>query len=282
MNNPSTTPAPAAVARTYLFVPGDRPERFGKAWDSQADEVILDLEDAVSPENKTVARKAIAGWLQSQRPVWVRCNAADTGWFEEDVKLGWIEGIAGFVVPKAEQLPQTLLQLVQEKGLGLIALIETATGFANALELARAPGVRRLAFGALDFQVDLGIEGDDDALLYFRSQLVLTSRLAGLPPPIDGVTPSIGDPERVRLDAQQSRRLGLGAKLCIHPSQIAPVHEAFEPSAQERDWAQRVLEAMERSAGAAVSVDGKMVDRPVLLRALKISRTLAADKRLRS
>jgi citrate lyase subunit beta/citryl-CoA lyase len=270
------------AARTYLFVPGDRPERFGKAWDSLADEVILDLEDAVSPERKSLAREAIANWLQADRPVWVRCNAVDTQWFEEDVKLARHEGLAGFVVPKAEEIPASLSQAVRDKGIGLIPLIETAVGFHRAQALASVEGVRRLAFGSIDFQVDLGIDGEDDALLYFRSQLVLASRLAGRPSPIDGVTADITDSARIRAEAERSRRLGMGAKLCIHPGQIAMVHEVFEPSAAQRDWAERVLLAMERSGGAAATVDGKMVDRPVLLRALNIGRAPAANARLRT
>ena len=147
---------------------------------------------------------------------------------------------------------------------------------ADALVLARAPRVERLAFGSLDFQLDLGIEGDDDELLSFRSQLVLTSRLAGIAAPIDGVTTSIGDSDRLRAETTRARRLGFGAKLCIHPGQVAIVNAAFAPRDEEIAWAKRVLEAARASEGAAVKVDGKMVDRPVILRAEAIVREAEA------
>ena len=138
----------------------------------------------------------------------------------------------------------------------------------------------RLGFGAIDFQVDLGIEGEDDALLYFRSQLVLASRLASLAAPIDGVTVATSDAGQLRHDTLRSRRLGFGAKLCIHPQQIETVHRVLSPTGDERAWSQRVIAAMAQSAGAAVAVDGKMVDRPVLLRAQRIA-ALRPEERLR-
>ena len=280
MSTPASNPS-AASARSYLFVPGDRPDRFDKAWSSQADEVILDLEDAVSVEKKAYARQAVSTWLRPDRPVWIRCNAADTPWFVDDLELGGQAGVAGFVLPKAEELPPSLQSLVQTNNTRVIPIIETAVGLQSAGSLAKEPCVVRLAFGALDFKVDMGIEGDDDALLYFRSQLVLASRLAGKPSPIDGVTTAIGDPQQVSNDTQRARRLGMGAKLCIHPMQIGLVHETFEPTANERDWAQRVLAAMDDGLGAAVQMDGKMVDRPVFLRALKISSAPSSHKSLR-
>lgn len=260
-----------AAPRSYLFVPGDRPERFDKAWASEADAVILDLEDAVAPERKAAARSAVAGWLDPSRPVWIRINAAEAPGWHDDLSLLRRPGVAGVVVPKAEDLPPPLLTLATERDIGLIALVETALGIHRAVALARTPGVVRLAFGSIDFQVDLGIEGDDDALLFFRSQLVLASRLAELPAPIDGVTVATGDADALQRDTARSRRLGFGAKLCIHPAQVDAVHRGFSPSAAERDWAERVIAAMQASGGAAVAVDGKMVDRPVLLRAQRLA-----------
>lgn len=272
---------PRAAPRSYLFVPGDRPERFDKAWDSPADAVILDLEDAVPPDRRDLARAAVAQWLAPERPVWVRCNAVDSPWFAGDLELAARPGLAGYMLPKAEQLPEVLLQRCQARGLGLIPLVETAAGLAACEALARAPTVERLAFGSIDFQVDLGIDGDDDGLLHFRSRLVLASRLAGRPAPIDGVTPSIDDEARVRAETQRARRLGLKARLCIHPRQVPWVHEELAPSDAERAWAQRVIAALAAAGGAAVSVDGKMVDRPVWLRALEIDAAPAASGRTR-
>lgn len=260
-----------AAPRSYLFVPGDRPERFDKAWASAADAVIVDLEDAVAPQHKLQARAAVAGWLSAARPVWIRINPADSAWFDDDVALLGLPGVAGAVVPKAEALPAALVDAAARHGFGLIALVETAVGMQAAQQLAATRGVVRLAFGSIDFQVDLGIEGDDDALLAFRSHLVLASRLASIAAPIDGVTVTTSDIEQLRRDTQRSRRLGFGAKLCIHPQQIETVHAVWSPSDEERAWAARVIAAMEGSAGAAVGVDGKMVDRPVLLRARRIA-----------
>jgi citrate lyase subunit beta/citryl-CoA lyase len=256
-----------ALARSYLFVPGDRPERFDKAWRSPADAIILDLEDAVAPDRKPWARGAISAWLNAARPVWIRCNAIGTAWFDEDLLLGRCEGVAGFFLPKAERLPRVLTDLARQRGFGLIPIVETAQGMRHAQALASAEGVVRLAFGSLDYQVDLGFEGDDDALLHARSQLVLSSRLAGKPPPIDGVTPSLTDEAQLQADTLRGRRLGLGAKFCIHPEQVDTVHRCLSPSPAERDWARRILESMNASADGVVVVEGKMVDAPVLMRA---------------
>ena len=186
------------------------------------------------------------------------------------------------MVPKAEELPQSLFRLAKEHGLGLIPLVETAKGLSMCEALASSPSVERLAFGSIDLQVDLGIEGEDDGLLHFRSRLVLASRLAGKPGPIDGVTPSIDDEPRVRADTRRSRRLGMKARLCIHPRQVPWVHEELAPSDGERAWARRVISAMSAAEGAAVAVDGKMVDRPVWLRALEVDVAPPASGRTRA
>jgi citrate lyase subunit beta/citryl-CoA lyase len=123
-------------------------------------------------------------------------------------------------------------------------------------------------FGSLDFQADLGTNDDD--LLYARSQLVLVSRVAGIDAPIDGVTQAIDDAELLRRDCHRSRQLGFAAKVCIHPNQIDTVNCCFAPSAEEVEWAERIVAAFERAQGNAVQVDGRMVDRPVLLKAQAI------------
>jgi citrate lyase subunit beta/citryl-CoA lyase len=112
----------------------------------------------------------------------------------------------------------------------------------------------------------------EDELLYFRSQIVLASRLAGIDAPIDGVSTAIDDAARLRADVQRARRLGFGGKLCIHPRQVAEVQAGFVPGADEIAWANRVLEAAAAAGGAAVALDGKMVDKPVMLRAEAILR----------
>jgi citrate lyase subunit beta/citryl-CoA lyase len=131
--------------------------------------------------------------------------------------------------------------------------------------------VQRLVFGSIDFQLDLGMrDAQEDELLYFRSQIVLASRLAGLVSPIDGVSTAIDHAEALHTDVQRASRLGFGGKLCIHPKQVAGVHRGFAPSAEELAWARRVLAASAAAGGAAIAVDGKMVDKPVLLRAERL------------
>jgi citrate lyase subunit beta / citryl-CoA lyase len=266
---------------SYLFVPADRPERFAKALASGAGAVIVDLEDAVAPGAKEAAREALSQWLTSESaltsstPLLVRINAACTECFHRDLALlcqaprGVVSGV---VVPKAESA--AVLEQVHHRcqGLPTLPLVETATGFDRLKLLTRAAGVQRLVFGSIDFQLDLGIEEGEVGveLLFFRSQLVLASRLARLPAPVDGVTATLDDPARTERAAQAARRLGFGGKLCIHPRQVAAVHAAFAPSQADIAWARRVLQAAEQSGGAAVAVDGRMVDKPVERQAARI------------
>jgi citrate lyase subunit beta / citryl-CoA lyase len=154
------------------------------------------------------------------------------------------------------------------EGVAILPLIESARGLWNALAIATARGVRRLLFGSIDFQLDLSVR--DDELIHYRSQLVLVSRVAELPTPVDGVTTAIDDVETLRRDTERARDLGFGGKLCIHPRQVAFVNAAFRPTDDEIAWAQRVVAADAQAGGAAVAVEGTMVDRPVLLKAREI------------
>jgi citrate lyase subunit beta/citryl-CoA lyase len=257
------------IPRSYLFVPGNRPERFAKAYASGADAVIIDLEDAVPPNERAAARANAAAWVSSERPVLVRVNGAGTEWFGDDIVLCRMPGVAGVVLPKAESTED-----IERIGKPVLPIIETARGFWNVSILAHTPNVERLMFGSIDFQLDLGINGEGEELLYFRSQLVLVSRIAGLPAPVDGITTVFHSPEAVRADTQRARRLGFGGKLCIHPKQIAPVNECFGPTPDEEAWARRVVEAAATAGGAATSLNGEMIDRPVLARALEILKQL--------
>lgn len=261
------------LPRSYLFVPGNRPERFARAMASGAHAVILDLEDAVPAADKEQARAEVARLLGAARtacPLLVRINSAETEWFREDLKLCGLPGTAGVMLPKAERVADLALLTSSIGAPAILPLIETAQGMANAAELARAPRVQRLAFGAIDFQLDLGIEGDHEELLYFRSRLVLASRLARLAPPVDGVTLAVDDETLLSCDTLRARRLGFGAKLCIHPRQLETVNSCFRPGDEETAWARRVVAAAEAANGAAVALDGRMVDRPVILKARQI------------
>jgi citrate lyase subunit beta/citryl-CoA lyase len=262
---------PGPIARSYLFVPANRPGRFDKALSAGADAVIVDLEDAVPDAEKVQARRALANWLSPAKRVLVRINNAESEWFADDLDVCRAAGVDGVVLPKAERVEQ-ITHVVDRIGSEklVIPLLETAMGLFEAVGIARARQVQRLAFGSIDFQVDLGIRGEHEELLYFRSHIVLASRLARLQPPIDGVTITLDDPQELREEAQRARRLGFGAKLCIHPKQLAPVNECFSPSAYEIAWAKRILDAADAAKGAAVALDGKMVDRPVILKAQEI------------
>ncbi len=273
--------------RSYLFVPGNRPKRFAKALASGADAVIVDLEDAVAPGDKGQARDALANWLSAEHPVVVRINAAGTKWFADDLELCAHPAVAAVMLPKAERVdelaalaracaPQGRHGAARSEPVVLLPLIESAVGFANALALAQVAQVERLGFGTIDFQLDLGMDGGDEELLWFRSQLVLASRLAQKLAPIDGVTAVIDDPAVLAQDVARARRIGLGAKLCIHPRQVPVVNRCFAPSPEQLVWARRTVAAAASSDGAAVAVDGAMVDRPVLLRAQSILREAEA------
>ena len=256
---------------TYLFVPGDRPERFEKAASSGADLVILDLEDAVTPEAKHQARTSVQAALVAGLKACVRINGIDTPWFDDDCKILASSGLAAVMLPKAEE-PEAIsaLRAACTESVALIPLIETARGLAAARQIADCPRVQRLAFGSVDFQQDLGIEGDDTELLLARSELVLASRLAGIHAPVDGVTLTVKDSEQVRADAIRARRLGFTGKLCIHPAQIAPVREAFAPDERLVSWARGVLASAAAHPMGAFSFEGRLVDKPVIDRAKAI------------
>lgn len=259
-------------ARSWLFVPGSRPERFDKALAAGADAVVIDLEDAVAPADKHGARDAVAAWLRHRHAVVLRINSADSPWFDADLALCGRPGVAGIMVPKAEHVT-TLAAVAQAGAQALMPLVESAAGIAALDALAAAPGVQRLAFGSIDLQADLGMrEATEDELLCFRTAIVLSSRRAGIGAPIDGVTTAIDDAARLQVDVQRARRLGFCGKLCIHPKQVAAVNALFAPSTEEVSWARRVLDAAAAAGGTAIAVDGKMVDRPVLLRAESILR----------
>jgi citrate lyase subunit beta/citryl-CoA lyase len=262
-----------------LFVPGNRPERFAKAAATAADLVIVDLEDAVPEEDKSTARDAVAQWLSGGASgggqAAVRINGTKSAHYQQDVTaLTGLSGLQAVVVPMADD-PAALGELHQRLGrdVEIVALVETALGLVRAVELAGTPGVSRLAFGHLDFAADIDSSVDNEAMLMARSTLVVASRAAGLPGPVDGVTTDLRDPAAAAADAVRARGLGFAGKLCIHPRQVNDVNAAFSPSQDEIAWAQRIMSVS--AAGGVVRVDGHMVDAPVVLKAESI---LAAAK----
>jgi citrate lyase subunit beta/citryl-CoA lyase len=269
----SSDDVPADLARTavtWLFVPGDRPDRFPKAAAAGADVVVLDLEDAVAPDARDAARAEVAAWLGSaQRLCAVRVNA-DAPSLDADLHALAAAGPVLVMLPKAED-PRAVAAVADRLAAGscVVALVETARGVLGAAAVAAVPGVARLAFGSFDLAAELGVDPDHGpAMATARGALVLASAAAGLPAPVDGVTGAVGDERRLDDDVARARALGFGGKLCIHPAQVAPVASAFTPSAEELAWAGQVL-AGAGSNGVAV-VDGRMVDRPVVERARRL------------
>ncbi len=265
-----------ARARSFLFVPASRPGRFAKALESGAGCVIVDLEDAVAPDEKVEARSQLAerltGFTKDQLArTLVRINAWGSQWYEDDVRLmrEWTaQGLAGVMLPKSEA-PSMLVSLddALDAKAQLVPLVESLAGLDAVDLLARAPRVTRLAFGHLDFQLDLGMRCaiEETELAPVRFALVAASRRAQIAAPIDGVTVDTADAERTLIDARRGRAFGFAGKLCIHPSQVAAVEQVFAPSAQEIDWARRVVSEARARNGQTFSLDGKMVDLPVVL-----------------
>jgi citrate lyase subunit beta / citryl-CoA lyase len=265
---------PASEPFSYLFVPGNRPERFDKAIASGADAIIIDLEDAVASDDKSKARDHIAAWLATQsgaaERVLVRINDAATPWFDADLALVRDSGIRGVMLPKAEDASQIdRVRGALPSGGFVVPIIESARGVYAVDAIAACAAVQRIAFGTLDYTVDLGLSDDDRGLLYPSCKIAIASRVAGLLPPIAGVTVDIADESKLLADLAFARACGFGAKLCIHPKQVATLHRAMTPRPEEIAWARRVLAVADSGAGAA-QVDGKMVDRPVVLKAKSI------------
>jgi citrate lyase subunit beta/citryl-CoA lyase len=263
---------------TYLFVPGNRPDRFGKALASGADAVVLDLEDAVAADAKEAARDAVRTWAADATPAEraravVRTNDLGSPHAAADLAATAEVGLAAIMLPKTESADDVATVRSAAPDMIVLALVESARGIAAAEEIAAAPGVVRLVFGTLDYALDLDLELDDapDGLAYAAGRLAVASRCAGIATPVGGVTPQLDDEPRLLADLAWSRRHGFGAKLCIHPAQVAAIHAALAPTTQAIERARRVLEADAGSPGAA-QLDGRMIDRPVVLAA---RRTLA-------
>lgn len=274
-------------AVTALFVPGDRPDRFAKAVAAGADVVIIDLEDAVSPDRRPYALDQASAALSGADPArptpraLVRVTDASSSTHREEVdrlvdlarRPG--HGLIGVVVPKATDAG-ALAQVVTAFEAGtapvpVVALVESAAGILAAPALARTPGVARLAFGALDFSLDVGADPDSETTRSARTQLVLASRAAGLPGPFASPSVEIADLAAVETAARRAHSDGFGGQLCIHPSQVEVVRKAFLPTEQEKRWAEGVLTATKDGASRR---EGQMIDRPVLERARRIRRQL--------
>ncbi len=263
------------TARTFLFVPANRTDRYERALSSGADMIVIDLEDAIAHDAKDRARMLLdSAWgdfAQDDRVV-IRINGLDSVELADDAALCASLGPAAVMVPKAENA-ESLEALYERMGeIPLVPMIESAVGLLAANDIARSNGTLRLAFGHIDFQADLGmVPGPDQSELGpARFALVAASRAAGIAGPIDGITLETNKATEIVVATRRGIRFGFTGKLCIHPDQVRPVHEAFAPSVEDEAWARRVVEAAESSKGAAVKVDGRMVDRAVILLAERV------------
>ncbi|MFZ2175504.1 MAG: CoA ester lyase [Rhodococcus sp. (in: high G+C Gram-positive bacteria)] len=266
-----TTSTPGIVAeqaRSWLLVPGGKPEMFDPAHASPADAVILDLEDAVTPDRKPRARHDVVAWLGEHRRAWVRINDATTPYWADDLDaLAGIPGLEGVMLAKTEsgmQVDATAERLPEDTR--VLALIESAVGLEAAPEIARTDATFRLAFGSGDFRRDTGMDNSPLAMAYPRSRLTIASRAARIAAPIDG--PTLGtDVEALQRDSALTLSMGMSGKLCMTIAQTAHVNAALSPSPAEAEWARRVI--------ADLGEDGSRVrdgsDLPTLAKAKKIN-----------
>jgi len=271
---------------SYLYVPGSAPERFAKAEAAGPGAVILDLEDAVGQADKVTARGHVAGYLRTRASAtpqaWVRINTGAAGYADLDAVAG--PALRGVVVPKTESAEQ-LIELdarlaALEAGLGLpkgrIAvspLIESGQGLVDVDAIAAGPRVTCLQLGEVDLAADLGLEPGPDELelLYARSRVVVASSAAGIARPVAPVSTQFRDLDWFATSTRALRRLGVFARACIHPAQLAAVHEVFAPSAEELDAARDVLQRLEAArGGAAVDAAGRMIDEAVARQARRV------------
>lgn len=259
---------PARLSRSWLLVSGaSSEETIAAALESEADSVIIDLEDGCPPDQKEAARQHTVEMLNASASAWVRVNGNDSPYWKDDLAaLNHAQGLKGVMLAMAEDPDQvTRTAMMLPAGTPVIALIETALGMVNAVAIAKAPGTFRLAFGLGDYRRDTGVSADPLALAYARSQLVIASRVGGLAGPIDG--PSMGalGSDLVR-DCQVTTNHGMTGKLTLEPAQIETINLALAPSADEIAWAKELLEKTE---GDSVPKDGSYL--PRLARARKVS-----------
>ncbi|MEU6849651.1 CoA ester lyase [Actinacidiphila alni] len=249
-------------ARSLLFVPGSRPDRFESAARSGADLVVIDLEDAVEPAARPAARAAARDRL-SRSPAVVRVNGATTDDHEADLAaLSGSPELVAVMLAKAET-PDQVDRVHRRLGVPVLPLVETAAAIEGIRPLARHTAVPRLVLGTLDLAAELGARPSWEPLLAIRTGLVVASAAAGIAPPVDGVTVELDDAEAVRADVRRAAGLGFHGKLCLHPRQVPLVHEALRPTEDELAWADGVLAAR----GPVARVDGRLVDAPVRARA---------------
>lgn len=263
-----------------LFTPGHRLDMVEKAGRSGTDAVIVDLEDAVSVDNKPLARSNLAELPPSPVPYFVRTNAADTGLLWDDVRAAGVANVGGIVLPKAEdpgvfrEIDGVLAELERASGkpegsVTVIPLIESALGVRLTYEIALASSrVECVMFGGGeqgDLVADLGVEWTPEGtgLMHARSQVLLSSRAAGVPYPMEAVFMDFRNLDALRVESELARTLGYIGKVAIHPAQVPVINDVFTPPADVVEYQRKILAAFEEAEAAgeaSIAVDGKMVD----------------------
>ncbi len=267
--------------RSLLFAPAVRPDLLRKMPRTDADAIVIDLEDATPPDAKDTGRvemRSAVADLAGQLPILVRVNDDTTPWHDDDLDSLPTEGLAGIVVPKIETIAglDSLAARLNDRGLDMpgICGVETALGVADARSLLAHDLISAAYFGAEDFIADLGgvRTASNDEVAYARAQVALAGRLAEVTV-IDQVVADFTDDDRCRRECLEARSMGYGGKLCIHPSQVAIANAAFLPSSEEIDRARRLLEAYDDAKAqgvASVAFEGQMVDEPVAVQARRV------------
>ncbi|MBF2719643.1 CoA ester lyase [Psychrobacter sp. NG254] len=262
--------------KTWLFVPATRIDRVAKAFDSGADAVIVDLEDAVAPEDKASGREVLQQYHDSKdyQPIWLRINKAGSEEFFKDIVLCQkMPNLAGVLLAKAEQVAdiESVHQLIN---LPVIALIESAIGLYQIDSMAKAVGLAAFSYGFLDLcndlRVQVGTPAADIVANQIRYQLMLISKVHELAAPIDTVYPDFNDKAGLSTRVNLWSQMGMSGMLCIHPKQVAVVQQTLQPTDEALSFAQRVVEEYERSGQAVFKVNGQMVDAPVIERSRQL------------
>ena len=267
------------LIRSFLFMPANNERFIRKALRSEADAIIIDLEDAVAISDKENARRAFASAIdvKHDKSCYVRINCVGTTWWEEDLEAAIDAEVDGIMLPKADdaEIVKTIAGRLPTH-YDLIPLIETAKGVLNAYEISGSSNkISRLAFGALDYALDIGVNYSKTSawLLYARTHLVTVSRSVGIYPPIDTVYPDIDDHKGLSEELEHTKQLGMFGKLAIHPKQLPIIHESYTPTTKEISEARCIIdlfETAEKLGVASVQIEGRFVDYPVYSRAKKI------------
>ncbi|SFB02544.1 citrate lyase subunit beta / citryl-CoA lyase [Lentibacillus halodurans] len=275
--------------RSYLFVPAKKRSMISKAVGSDADSIILDLEDALAYSEKDSGRELVKESLKAftdEKSIYVRINDISTSYWRKDLVASVEYGANGVIIPKSEseedvrwvcEEAYNILKKMElnekEIDFNVIPLLETAKGIQFAYEIANShPFVSNLAFGSIDFSLDIGCEltASGHELLYARSRIVIASRSAEISKPIDTVYFDLDNLEGLGDEAILAKRIGFGGKLIIHPKQIEHIHKVFTPQEEALREAEQIVEEFEKAelqGLASISVNGKLVDYPVYKKA---------------